>query len=72
MRVRPAGQAVERPIRAAVSAEEGWWEGVLPDCWLLIEWPAGAEAPTDCWLSNLPADTPMPGLVRLAKVPLAR
>ncbi|MFG2584794.1 IS701 family transposase [Streptomyces malaysiensis] len=68
VRVRPAGKAVERPIRAAASAEQGWWDGILPDCRLLIEWPAGAEAPTDYWLSNLPADTPIIDLVRLAKV----
>ena len=68
VRVRPAGKAVERPIKAAASAEQGWWDGVLPDCWLLIEWPADAEAPTDYWLSNLPADTPIADLVRLAKV----
>ncbi|MET8783970.1 IS701 family transposase [Streptomyces sp. NPDC049097] len=67
-RVRPAGKAVERPIRAAASAEQGWWAGVLPDCWLLTEWPQDAEAPTDYWLSNLPADTPIADLVRLAKV----
>lgn len=68
MRIRPAGKAVERPIRAAASAGQGWWYGILPDCWLLVEWPAGAEAPTDYWLSNLPADTPIADLVRLAKV----
>ncbi|MFI8233912.1 IS701 family transposase [Streptomyces sp. NPDC085900] len=68
LRVRPAGKAVERPIKAAASAEQGWWDGVLPDCWLLIEWPADAEAPTDYRLSNLPADTPIADLVRLAKV----
>ncbi|MGT2525786.1 IS701 family transposase [Streptomyces nojiriensis] len=68
VRVRPAGKAVERPIKAAASSEQGWWDGVLPDCWLLIEWPGGAEAPTDYWLSSLPADTPITELVRLAKV----
>lgn len=68
VRVRPAGKAVERPIRAAASAEQGWWDGVLPDCWLLVEWAKDAEAPTDYWLSNLPADTPIADLVRLAKV----
>ncbi|WP_405914651.1 IS701 family transposase [Streptomyces sp. NBC_00728] len=68
VRVRPAGKAVERPIRAAASAEQGWWDGVLPDRWLLVEWPQDAEAPTDYWLSNLPADTPVTDLVRLAKV----
>ncbi|WKX06381.1 IS701 family transposase [Streptomyces sp. NL15-2K] len=68
VRVRPAGKAVERPIKAAASAGQGWWDGILPDCWLLVEWPSGAEAPTDYWLSNLPADTPIADLVRLAKV----
>lgn len=68
VRVRPAGKAVERPIKAAASAEEGWWDGILPDAWLLVEWPEGAEAPTDYWLSNLPAHTPIADLVRLAKV----
>ncbi|GAA2635450.1 hypothetical protein GCM10009863_59830 [Streptomyces axinellae] len=68
VRVRPAGNAVERPIRAAASAEQGWWDGVLPDCWLLVEWPEGAEAPTDYWRSSLPADTPITALIRLAKV----
>jgi SRSO17 transposase len=68
VRVRPAGKAVERPIRAAASAEQGWWDGVLPDCWLLVEWPEDAEAPTDYWLSNLPAGTSITDLVRLAKV----
>ncbi|WP_420719025.1 hypothetical protein [Streptomyces sp. NRRL S-646] len=67
LRVRPAGKAAERPIKAAASAEQGWWDGVLPDCRLLIEWPADAEAPTDYLLSNLPADIPIADLVRLAK-----
>lgn len=68
VRVRPAGKAVERPIKAAASAGQGWWDGILPDCWLLIEWPADAEAPTDYWLSNLPDNAPITDLVRLAKV----
>ncbi|MFE3018302.1 IS701 family transposase [Streptomyces sp. NPDC059256] len=67
VRVRPAGHAVERPVKAAASSTQGWWDGVLPDCWLLAEWPAQAPAPTDYWLSNLPADTPIAKLVRLAK-----
>ncbi|AQW48404.1 transposase [Streptomyces hygroscopicus] len=36
VRVRPSGKAVERPIKAAASSEQGWWDGVLPDCWLLV------------------------------------
>jgi SRSO17 transposase len=36
--------------------------------WLIIEWPADAEAPSDYWLSNLPADTPAERLARLARL----
>jgi SRSO17 transposase len=36
--------------------------------WLLAEWPDGNDAPTDFWLSNLPADTPIEALVALAKL----
>ena len=36
--------------------------------WLVIEWPPGAEAPTDYWLSNLPAGTPHAELARLARL----
>ena len=36
--------------------------------WLLIEWPADAEAPSDYWLSNLPADTDPERLARLARL----
>lgn len=68
LRVRPAGKAVERPIRAVASADQGWWDGILPDCWLLVEWPESADAPTDYWLSSLPKDTAIADLVRLAKV----
>jgi SRSO17 transposase len=36
--------------------------------WLVIEWPPGAERPSDYWLSNLPADTPAERLVQLARL----
>jgi SRSO17 transposase len=36
--------------------------------WLLAEWPEAEEAPTKFWLSNLPADTDLLSLVRLAKI----
>ncbi|MFI6663308.1 hypothetical protein ACIBL8_48545, partial [Streptomyces sp. NPDC050523] len=39
---------------------------VLPDVTLLLERPAGAEAPTGYWLSNLPDTLPLAELVRLA------
>ena len=57
IRVRPANRDIRR-------AEDG----SLPDCWLLAEWPPHADEPTDYWLSNLPAGTPISELVRLAKI----
>jgi SRSO17 transposase len=36
--------------------------------WLVIEWPADAAAPSDYWLSNLPAETHPEELVRLARL----
>ena len=36
--------------------------------WLIIEWPAGEKAPSDYWLSNLPAKTPPERLARLARL----
>lgn len=38
-----------------------------PESWLLIEWPEGKDAPTDYWLANVPADTPLRTLVQWAK-----
>jgi SRSO17 transposase len=59
LRVRPAGVT-----------HAGWHERAgqeLPLCWLLVEWPHGEPAPVKYWLSNLPADTPIVELVRLAR-----
>jgi SRSO17 transposase len=36
--------------------------------WLLAEWPAGKDEPTDYWISNLPADTEPERLARLARL----
>ena len=57
LRVRPANLKLRR-----ANPDE------LPACWLLAEWPTGKDAPTDYWLSNLPADTPLEQLVGLAKL----
>ncbi len=57
IRVRPANRDIPRGN-----------DGSLPDCWLLAEWPAEADEPTDYWLSTLPGDTPVAELVRLAKI----
>jgi len=54
--VRPANRDIPRAA-----------DGTLPACWLLAEWPPGTTEPTDYWLTNLPADTPLADLVGLAK-----
>jgi SRSO17 transposase len=36
--------------------------------WLIIEWPAGDEAPSDYWLSNLPEEESRERLARLARL----
>jgi SRSO17 transposase len=59
LRVRPANVDLRRAAHAA--------DRELEACWLLAEWPSDADAPTDYWLSNLPADTPLRELARLAK-----
>jgi SRSO17 transposase len=56
LRVRPANDA---------QRDE---HGVLPERWLLAEWPPGKDEPVKYWLSNLPADSPLDRLVRLAKL----
>lgn len=58
LRIRPAG----REIRQATDGPE------LPACWLLAEWPASESEPVQFWLSDLPEDTPLTTLVRLAKL----
>jgi len=57
MRVRPANHEIPRNA-----------DGSLPECWLIVEWPPGKSEPTDYWLSDLPLDTPLQQLVRLAKI----
>ena len=36
--------------------------------WLIGDWPAGKDEPTDYWISNLPADTEPEQLARLARL----
>ena len=57
LRIQPANRDIPRAD-----------DGSLPVEWLLAEWPTGATAPTDYWLSTLPEDTPLKELVRLAKI----
>jgi len=35
--------------------------------WLIIEWPADHDTPSDYWISNLPSDVPPQRLARLAR-----
>ncbi len=56
LRVRPANDAQRND------------DGELPERWLLAEWPDGKEQPVKYWLSNLPTETPIMTLVRLAKL----
>ena len=60
LRVRPANIELRRAAHQA--GEE------LPVRWLVCEWPSKEPEPTKYWLSNLPADTPLKQLVRLAKM----
>jgi SRSO17 transposase len=60
LRVRPANIELRR---AAYKAGEE-----LPVRWLICEWPSKEPEPTKYWLSNLPADTELKQLVRLAKM----
>jgi SRSO17 transposase len=56
LRVRPANDAHRDP------------DGVLPERWLLAEWPHEKDETVKYWLSNLPAQTPIVTLVGLAKL----
>ena len=56
-RVRPAGRHVKRDE-----------DGTYPAAWLLTQWSGpDATEPTDYWLSDLPAETPLDDLVTVAK-----
>ena len=57
LRVRPANVGLRR-----AHPEE------LPLAWLLCEWSEGEEEPSKYWLSNLPEETRLIDLVRLAKL----
>ncbi|MEV6116117.1 transposase [Streptomyces sp. NPDC052109] len=63
----PAGK---QALAAALEAGGGnyLWDGVLPAYTVLVERPAGQEAPTGNWISNLPATKPVADLVRWAKM----
>lgn len=70
-RTTPAGEAVtSRFAFVRVVATNPVRNKNLPSRWewLIIEWPDGAEVPSDYWLSNLAEDEPAERLARLARL----
>jgi SRSO17 transposase len=61
------GQFIALRVRPANDAQCDD-DGVLPERWLLAEWPAEKDEPIKYWLSNLPTETPIMTLVGLAKL----
>jgi SRSO17 transposase len=67
----PDGEPVtSRFVFVRVHASHEWQKrpSPPPEEWLIAEWPEDEEAPTDYWLSNLPADTEPERLARLARM----
>jgi SRSO17 transposase len=62
-----ASQFIALRVRPANDAQRDD-DGVLPERWLLAEWPEDKDGPVKYWLSNLPPGTPIVTLVRLAKL----
>jgi SRSO17 transposase len=70
-RTTPAGEEVSsRFAFVRVVATHPVRNNNLPPSeeWLIIEWPEREDAPTDYWLSNLPAQTTRERLARLARL----
>jgi SRSO17 transposase len=57
LRVRPAGHRVARDT-----------DGLLPERWLIAQWPDDQAEPAKYWLSSLPAATSHTDLVRYGKI----
>jgi SRSO17 transposase len=62
---RMAGRFAAWRVRPAHKLSAG--KEPLAACWLLAEWPEGAEAPTKYFFSNLPPETSWKRLVATAK-----
>ncbi|KDN80935.1 hypothetical protein KCH_68890 [Kitasatospora cheerisanensis KCTC 2395] len=67
-RDRLTGEFIALRVRLAGRRPRLEPDGTLPACWLLAQWPAHLAEPSHYWVSNLPADTPIEELVRLAKI----
>ncbi|WP_199561945.1 IS701 family transposase [Micromonospora deserti] len=57
LRVRPAGHRVARDV-----------DGLLPERWLIAQWPDDQAEPVKYWLSSLPEATSHTDLVRYGKI----
>jgi len=55
-------------VRARPARRSGRGELLLPQEWVLIEWPEGKAEPTRYWLSTEPRGIPLVRLVRKAKL----
>jgi SRSO17 transposase len=55
-------------VRVHLAHRHAEGAGPGPEVWLLSEWPRGESAPAKCYLSSLPAATPMRTLVRFGKL----
>lgn len=64
------GPMTSRFAAARVLPSHGYQHGGAKEdtLWLLAEWPEGEAAPAKFWLANLPEDTSLLSLVRLAKI----
>ncbi|MBT1517603.1 IS701 family transposase, partial [Bradyrhizobium sp. SRL28] len=55
-------------VRVRPAHRDYWRAESRPEEWLLIEWPAGEEAPTKYWLSTLPANIGFRQFVDIVKL----
>ncbi|MCW8217071.1 IS701 family transposase [Streptomyces griseolus] len=66
--VADVGYGVSTPFRHGLQERGLSQDGVLPTSTVPVEWPAGVDAPTGYWISNLSPETPTAQLVRWAKM----
>jgi len=55
-------------VRVRAAHDVAGRQGAPREDWLIAEWPDGAEAPLDYWISNMAPDTPPERLARLARL----
>lgn len=65
---RPSSRFVALRVRPAENWHKGKAQPPADEVWLLCERPRGEQEPTPSWLCTWPEDTPLKGLVRLAKL----